>query len=104
MSRAFRLSRTGADILLAGQLQVPIQQIYTETTFFQHVIFQMSSHPLLPQTIAAHTHKSEEEPFHGTNMDTQSQQQMLLCIMLITVATVKFTLGNSITNLPVDLL
>lgn len=38
VSMAFRLSRIGADILLAGQLQDPVQQIYNESTFFQRGI------------------------------------------------------------------
>lgn len=54
VSMAFRLSRIGADILLAGQLQVPVQQIYTEST---HITLPIRCYSP-PKNRSTYTHKS----------------------------------------------
>lgn len=93
---AFRLSRIGADILLAGQLQDAVQQIYIDSTFVQHVIsgLHILSYPKTLQLIHPRARKNT-----FTGQRRTHKQQMLLCIMLISVARGKFTLGNSMTQI-----
>lgn len=95
VSMAFRLSRIGADILLAGQLQDPVQQIYIDSTFVQHVIsgLHILSCPKILQLIHPRVRKNT---FTGQR---RTHKRNRCCIMLISVARGKFTLGNSITQI-----